>query len=204
MEIKQNKARLGDWEKWKGRNYMYPGYISWWVPCLPPWHPWGGWEVDKGFEEETMGKLLTVGDICGHSSLIFWGEQRWKRISRWLLCHILRTECLTCVDPKALKDDQLGESENPRAYVQRQLKRCKEETKGDPKEDPLMTKLFRNTEVESRSQAVKNKLEDMVGLNSITHKKFCDHVSLIPMSWSSTGRMNGSCRESWHSYSLRS
>ncbi len=62
-------------------------------------------------------------------------------------------------------------------YVQRQLKRWKQETEGNTERDSLMAKLFRNAVIDAMPQATKSRLEDMVGLNSKTHKKFCDHVS---------------------------
>ncbi len=40
-----------------------------------------------------------------------------------------------------------------------------------------MSTLFRNAVIDALPQAVKSRLEDVVGLNSKTHKEFCDHVS---------------------------
>lgn len=63
----------------------------------------------------------------------------------------------------------LMETENPVTYVQRQLKKLEKKTERNPEGDPLMATAM--------TQAVKSKLEDMVGLNSETHKEFCNHVS---------------------------
>ncbi len=89
----------------------------------------------------------------------------------------LRAEYPIRLDPKSLKGEQLGETENPNTYVQRQLKRWKQETEGNPEGDPLMATLFRNAVIDAMLQAVKSRLEDVVGLNSKTHKELCDHVS---------------------------
>ncbi len=40
-----------------------------------------------------------------------------------------------------------------------------------------MATLFRNAVINAMPQAVKNRLEDVVGLNSKTHNELCDHVS---------------------------
>ncbi len=40
-----------------------------------------------------------------------------------------------------------------------------------------MATLFRNAVIDAMPQAVKSRLEDVVGLNTKTHTDFCDHVS---------------------------
>ncbi len=47
----------------------------------------------------------------------------------------------------------------------------------NPEGDPLMATLFRNAVIDAMPQAVKSSLEDVAGLNSKTHKEFCEHVS---------------------------
>lgn len=79
--------------------------------------------------------------------------------------------------PQVSKGRTIGGTENPTTYVQRQLKRWKQETEKDQEGYPVMTTLFRNAIVDAIPQAVKNKLEVVVSLNSKTHKKFCDHVT---------------------------
>ncbi len=49
----------------------------------------------------------------------------------------LRAEYPIRLDPKSLKEEQLLDIENPSSYVQRQLKRWKQETEGNPEGDPL-------------------------------------------------------------------
>ncbi|KAL0176873.1 hypothetical protein M9458_029203, partial [Cirrhinus mrigala] len=145
-----------------------------------------------------MGKLLAVGDIKALLAKIIGGAKMEEILQasgleravnshyidgtvydvfRPAVWQALRAEYPTRVDPKALKGEQLGETENPVTYVQRQLKRWKQETEGNPEGDPLMATLFRNAIIEAMPQTVKSKLEDVVGLNSKTHKEFCDHVS---------------------------
>ncbi len=89
----------------------------------------------------------------------------------------LRAEYPIRLDPKSLKGEQLGETENPTTYAQRQLKIWKQKTERSPEGDPLMATLFRNAVIDAMPQAVKSRLEDVVGLNSKTHKEFCNHVS---------------------------
>ncbi len=60
-----------------------------------------------------------------------------------------------------------------------------------------MATLFRNAVIDAMPQAVKSRLEDVVGLNSKTHKEFCDHVS---QQWSNTEKMNKSSRPKRKSY----
>ncbi|KAJ8386346.1 hypothetical protein AAFF_G00174430 [Aldrovandia affinis] len=53
----------------------------------------------------------------------------------------------TKIDPKSLKGETLGDTENPATYLHRQLKRWKQETERDPEGDPLMTTMFRRRTV---------------------------------------------------------
>ncbi|KAI2647268.1 Elongation factor G-like protein [Labeo rohita] len=79
-------------------------------------------------------------------------------------------------DPGFLKEEPMGEAENPTTYIQRQLRHWKEELERDPEQDKVLTALFRTAIVEAMPLTVKAKLEDVVGLNSKTHKEFRDHV----------------------------
>ncbi|KAL0152038.1 hypothetical protein M9458_052642 [Cirrhinus mrigala] len=135
--------------------------------------------------KETTGKLLALGDIetllakclgaskmnnvLKQSGLLqavdspqadgvsFDKHQRdiWKT---------LRAEYPMQTDPGFLKGEPI------------QLRRWKEELERDPDQDKVLTALFRTTIVEAMPAAVKAKLEDVVGLNSKTHKEFRDHV----------------------------
>ncbi len=89
----------------------------------------------------------------------------------------LRGEYPIRLNPKSLHGEQLGETENPNKYVQRQLKIWEQETEGNPERDSLMATLFINAVIDAMPQAIKSRLEDVVGLNYKTHKEFCDHVS---------------------------
>lgn len=167
------------------------------VSRLPDIHEGAGKWI-RVFEEETMGKLLAVGDIKALLARVIGGTKMEEILEaseldravnsflmdgtvfdmyRPAVWQTLRHEYPTKIDPKALKGEELGDSESPFAYVQRQLKRWKQETEGNPEGDPLMATLFRNAIVDAMPQPVKSKLEDVVGLNSKTHKEFCDHVT---------------------------
>ncbi len=144
-----------------------------------------------------MGKLLAVGDIKALVAKIMGGAKMEEIIQAFNLnravdphymdgtvfdafCpavwQVLCAEYPVRLDPKSLKGGQLLEIENPTTYVQRQLKRWKQETEGNPEGDPLMATLFRNGVIDAMPQAVKSRLEDVVDLNSKTHKEFCEHV----------------------------
>ncbi|KAL0149340.1 hypothetical protein M9458_055378, partial [Cirrhinus mrigala] len=166
------------------------------IARLPDIHEGAGKWI-KTFEEETMGKLLAVGDIKALLAKILGGTKIDEVLKasdleravdfcymdgtvfdsyRPVVWQTLRAEYPTRVDPKALKGDHLGEIESPIIYIQKQLKRWKQETEGNPEGDPLMATLFRNAIVDAMPQPVKSKLEDVVGLYSKTHKEFCDQV----------------------------
>ncbi|XP_056618335.1 uncharacterized protein LOC130432826 [Triplophysa dalaica] len=148
-------------------------------------------------EEETTGKLLALGDIKALLAKCV-GSSKLNELLR--AAHIraidipdldghpfdryrrdiwqgLRDEFPNRIDPRALKGEQMGEEENPATYIQKQLRKWKQELERDPEEDLLMTTLFRNAVVDAMPPLVKTKLEDVVGLNSKSHKEFCDHVT---------------------------
>ncbi len=77
----------------------------------------------------------------------------------------------------SLKAVPIDYTENPTTYMQRQLRHWEQEVERDPEGDHVMTALFITTVVDAVPPRVKVKLEDVVGLNSKTHKKFCDHVA---------------------------
>lgn len=76
----------------------------------------------------------------------------------------------------SLKGISIGDTENCTTYIQRQLgkhydgnvRRWKQELERDPVDDPLMTALFRTTIVDTMPPRVKDKLEVVVILNSMT------------------------------------
>ncbi|KAL0150967.1 hypothetical protein M9458_053694 [Cirrhinus mrigala] len=167
------------------------------VTRLPDIHEGAGKWI-RVFEEETMGKLLAVGDIKALLAKTVGGAKMGEilqtaSLDRAVNSHnmdgiifdafhpavwqALRAEYPIRLDPKSLKGDELKETENPTTYVQRQLKRWKQETEGNPETDPLMATLFRQAVIDAMPLAVKCRLEDVVGLTSKTHKEFCDHVS---------------------------
>ncbi|KAL0150420.1 hypothetical protein M9458_054237, partial [Cirrhinus mrigala] len=167
------------------------------VTRLPDIHEGAGKWI-RLFEEETVGKLLAVGDIKALLAKTVGGAKmeeilQTASLDRAVNSHnmdgiifdafrpavwqALRAEYPIRLDPKSLKGDELKETENPTTYFQRQLKRWKQETEGNPETDPLMATLLRQAVIDAMPPAVKCRLEDVVGLNSKTHKEFCDHVS---------------------------
>ncbi|KAJ8401439.1 hypothetical protein AAFF_G00383580 [Aldrovandia affinis] len=145
-----------------------------------------------------MCKLLAVGDLKGLLAKVL-GMARMEDILnesglqqaigtpvfdgasfdlyRPKMWEAMRTDYPTKIDPKQLKGEMLGDTENPATYLHRQLKHWKQETEQVPERDALMTTMFQNSVVKAMPQPVKSTLEDVVGLNSKTHREFCDHVT---------------------------
>ncbi|XP_057194085.1 uncharacterized protein LOC130556800 [Triplophysa rosa] len=185
----------------KGRQAQYVPWgsqdLDGLVARLPDLHEGAGKWI-KMVEDETTGKLLALGDIkallakCVGSSkmnelLRAAGLQNainspfmdgnpfnGNRARMW---QELRNGYPNRIDPRTLKGEHLGEEENPATYVRSQLRKWKEELERDPEEDMVMAALFRNAIVDSMPPVVKARLEDVVGLNSKSHKEFCDHVT---------------------------
>ncbi len=154
------------------------------VTRLPDIHEGAGKWI-KVFGEETMGKLLAVGDIKALLAKTIGGAKmeeilQTSNLNRAVDSHYmdgtvfdaycpavwqaLRAEYPIRLDPKSLKGEQLLDIENPITYVHRQLKRWKQETEGNPEGDPLMATLFRNAVIDAMPQAVKSRLEDVIRL----------------------------------------
>ncbi len=167
------------------------------ISRLPKIHE-GAEKWIKVLEEGTTSKLLVIGDIkallakcLGVSKMneILGGVHLHQAIDNpridgapfdkhqaeiWLA---LRTEYPKQMNPMSLKAVPIGNTENPNKYIQRQLRHWKQELERDLVGDPVMTALFRTTVVDAMPPRVKVKLQDVVGLNSKTHKEFCDHVA---------------------------
>ncbi|XP_058615370.1 uncharacterized protein LOC131529613 [Onychostoma macrolepis] len=164
------------------------------VSRLPDIHEGAGKWI-KTVEEETTGKLLALGDIKALLAKCL-GASKMNDIlkqsgllqavdrpqadgasfnkHRHDIWRTLRAEYPMQTDPNFLKGEPMGETENPTTYIQKQLRRWKEELERDP--EHVLTVLFRTSIVEAMPAAVKVKLEDVVGLNSKSHKEFRDHV----------------------------
>ncbi len=70
----------------------------------------------------------------------------------------LRAEYPMQTDPGFLKGEPMEETENPITYIQKQLRRWKEELERDPEQDKVLTALFRTAIVEAMPSTVKVKL----------------------------------------------
>jgi hypothetical protein len=166
------------------------------VSRLPDIHEGAGKWI-RTVEEETTGKLLALGDIKALLAKCLGASKMNDILKQSGLLHavdrpeadgisfdkhrhdiwrVLRAEYPMQTDPSCLKGEPMGEAENPTTYIQKQLRRWKEELERDPEQDRVLTALFRTAIVEAMPAPVKLKLEDVVGLNSKSHKEFRDHV----------------------------
>ena len=102
-----------------------------------------------------------------------------------------------------LKDDEPAAT-----YVHTQLRRWRVMTERDVQTDPIMTSLFSKAILEGLPAEAKRRLEEVVGLNTMTHKEFVDHVvhtvekqRETEGSWKNNQK---TFRESCYSYSWKS
>nr|XP_054591515.1 uncharacterized protein LOC129155805 [Nothobranchius furzeri] len=150
----------------------------------------------RAFEQETTGLMLALGDlkailarVVGTSAmgtLLASNGVQWMldpmadgtefNTHRNALWNILRAAYPNRIDPKALKGEPLSETESPASFVDRQLRRWKLETEEGPEGTPIMTSLFRTSLISALPTPVRDKLEDVVGLDSMPHVQFRDHV----------------------------
>ncbi|KAJ8356711.1 hypothetical protein SKAU_G00195050 [Synaphobranchus kaupii] len=139
------------------------------VERLPDIHEGAGKWI-RAIEEETMGKLLAVGDLKALLARLL-GMARMEEVLmksglqaavntpyldgasfdqfRPAMWRTLREDYPTKIDPKSLKGEEVGDTVNPANYLHRQLKRWKLETGRNPEGDELMTTLFRTSIVEA-------------------------------------------------------
>ncbi len=131
------KGAQGQYVPWASQN------LEGLVTRLPDIHEGAGKWI-KVFEEETMGKLLAVGDIKALLAKTMGGAKmeeilQASNLNRAVDSHYmdgnvcdayrpavwqaLRAKYPIRLDPKSLKGEQLLDIENPITYVQRQLKR---------------------------------------------------------------------------------
>ncbi|XP_072098369.1 uncharacterized protein [Mobula birostris] len=162
---------------------------------LPSLHEGAGKWI-RALEEETTGRMLAMGDLKAllirrmgtsglqelmeaagiqnaDSTLIDGARFDTVRQRVW---GALRELYPPKMDPKAMKGDPLGDTENPAAYIENQLKRWRLETEQEVEGNPFMTEMFRNTVLDAMPSQVKSKLEEVAGLMSVTPQEFRDHV----------------------------
>ena len=80
------------------------------------------------------------------------------------------------MDLKALKGEPLLDTESPAAYVERQLRKWKQETREEIEKFPVLKTLFRDSILEVMPDPVRARLEDVVGVRLIPHDHFRQHV----------------------------
>lgn len=166
------------------------------ISRLPDIHEGAGKWI-RHFEDETTGKLLAIGDIKALLAKILGGSRLNELLElsglesakdnlgdaasfdnhRRVIWETLRKEYPTQMDPRLLRGDQMDDTENPTSYIQRQLKRWRDDLEKNPEADTVLSTLFRTAILEAMPQPVKTKLEDVVGLHSKPFKEFCDYVS---------------------------
>lgn len=92
----------------------------------------GGTKMDEILQTTTLNRAVNSRNMDGIVFDAF-------RPAVWQALH---AEYPIRLNPKSLKRQELGNTENPTTYVQKQLTRRKQETEGDPERDPLMATLF--------------------------------------------------------------
>lgn len=165
------------------------------ISKLPEVHEGAGKWI-RAFEEETVGKLLALGDIKAvwaqtmgaptMEDLLKHSGKSWMlnpmadgiefNAYRPALWQALRAQYPSRIDPKALKGEPLQDTENPAAYISRQLKRWKQETEEEIEKSPVLLTLFRNAIVEALPTPVRSRLDEVVGLTSMPYRQFNDHI----------------------------
>ncbi|XP_035235249.1 uncharacterized protein LOC118206552 [Anguilla anguilla] len=88
----------------------------------------------------------------------------------------LRALYPTRPDITTLTVPPLKDNEPPATYIHTQLRRWRLITERDVQADPIMTTLFRKAIREGMSQEVGRRLDEVVGLNTMTHREFVDLV----------------------------
>ena len=151
----------------------------------------------RAFEEETVGHLLAVGDIkailtktlgVGEMREMVEGD-RFHRLTltqahdgdmfntyRQSLWDQLREAFPTQVRLELLRGELLGDSESPAAHIAKIMKLWRTELGVNPEKDALQRTMFRRSVIHNLPAQVKGRLEDVVGLTSMTFAEFSGHV----------------------------
>ncbi|XP_035248910.1 uncharacterized protein LOC118213828 isoform X2 [Anguilla anguilla] len=149
-------------------------------------------------EEEMMGRILAVGDlkallgkVVGMETMLDIFEQAGFDRNhaqspavdggpfdnvRGVVWTALRALYPARPDITTLTGPPLKDNEPPATYIYTQLRRWRLITERDVQADPIMTTLFRKAIREGMSQEVGRRLDEVVGLNTMTHREFVDHV----------------------------
>ncbi|XP_035236463.1 uncharacterized protein LOC118207216 isoform X2 [Anguilla anguilla] len=149
-------------------------------------------------EEETTGRILAVGDLkallgkaVGIETMLDIFEQAGFDRNhaqspavdggpfdnvRGVVWTALRTLYPARPDITTLTGPPLKDNEPPATYIHTQLRRWRLLTEKDVQADPIMTTLFRKAIREGMSPEVGRRLDEVVGLNTMTHREFVDHV----------------------------
>ena len=149
-------------------------------------------------EEETTGQIMAVGDlkallgkIVGLEAMLdIFDKAGYQRDAveqtevdgfpfnphRGGVWAAMREIYPTRPDLATLTGPLLKDDEPPATYVHTQLRRWRVMTERDVQTDPIMTSLFRKAILEGLPAEAKRRLEEVVGVNTMGHKEFIDHV----------------------------
>ncbi|GCC35900.1 hypothetical protein chiPu_0014389 [Chiloscyllium punctatum] len=183
----------------------HPQYIPWGTQDLEelkntlPSLREGAGKWIRAFEDKTTGQLLAIGDLKALLVRLVGLPKLKKIMVQACLKNVADNPMIDVVrfdrvrqnvwqafrdcfppkmDPQALRGNPLGESENPAAYLEKQLKKWRLETKQDRKTNQLLTTTFQNSIIEAMPSHVRSRLEEVVGLtSSMSHREFRDHVA---------------------------
>ncbi|XP_027855309.1 uncharacterized protein LOC114133520 [Xiphophorus couchianus] len=146
------------------------------VSRLPDIHD-GAEKWIRVLEEETVGKILALGDIKAIFAKVL-GTATMQNVLKnhpWMLQE--RADGIEFnVGQTAIWAALRAEFPNKVDPVARQLRRWKEDMESGVNEFPMIAAVFPKSIVDVMPQPVRTKLEDVVALMSMPHKEFRDHV----------------------------
>ncbi|KAJ8369490.1 hypothetical protein SKAU_G00095180 [Synaphobranchus kaupii] len=150
----------------------------------------------RKLEEEMMGKMMALGDVkallgkvVGREKMLDIIEQAGYKGAeksdvdgkqfdpyRQKIWDSLRKAYPTRPSTAMLKGIPIGEGESPAAFVENQFRSWRMTLDKDIQGDPIMTAMFRAAILEGLPELAKSRLEEVVGLPSMPHREFVDHV----------------------------
>ncbi|KAJ8353260.1 hypothetical protein SKAU_G00208270 [Synaphobranchus kaupii] len=150
----------------------------------------------RKLEEEMTGKTMALGDVKALLTKVVGKEKMLDLIEnagyrgadkstvdgrifdqyRQKIWDSLRKAYPTRPSTAMLKGVPMKEEESAAAFVENQLRNWRMTLDKDIQGDPIMTAMFRAAILEGLPDLAKRRLEEVVGLSSMTHREFVDHV----------------------------
>ncbi|KAJ8353663.1 hypothetical protein SKAU_G00212300 [Synaphobranchus kaupii] len=150
----------------------------------------------RKLEEEMTGKTMALGDVKALLTKVVGKEQMLDLIEnagyrgadkstvdgrifdqyRQKIWDSLRKAYPTRPSTAMLTGVPMKEEESAAAFVENQLRNWRMTLDKDIQGDPIMTAMFRAAILEGLPDLAKRRLEEVVGLASMTHREFVDHV----------------------------